>query len=435
MHDTPGDDEVLRSQEREILRWAGVEEEGRSLNERQGVAEGDASSAESSLTDSEEDEKRFEEIPDQVAGRIHRPEVRDFWRSVLKADKYIMDVLEQGYKLPFKHDQMPARYKEKNNKSAVKHMGFAMKEVDKWASKKVVLEVYSEPWCVSPLTVAERTIGDQEKLRLCLDLSRYINTLLRKEAVKLAGIDTCTQSLLPGDFIATYDLSSAFHHVKIYEPHQQFLGFSLPGRQAGDPDRFFIFLVMPFGLASAVKCITRITRPLCCYLASKGIRHSIYIDDGNALARTLALLLQHLETILDALDRAGFVISKEKTDSEETVGQVKVYLGFEVDSIKMQVRVKKEKIDDAKEAIRAVASEQAGAKKAKLVARAIGKVVAMETAMGPVVQLLSRCAQAELAQATEESWSGTMQLSDQAKLGLRQLADSLESYNLSLIHI
>ena len=241
----------------------------------------------------------YEEIPDLVAGSIHKESVREFWTEVLKVDGFVLDVLQNGYKLPFREGDLPQRYKEKNNKSAVKHMGFAVKEVEKWVSKKVVKEVFTEPWCVSPLTVAERQMGDIEKLRLCLDLSRYINKLPRKEAVKLAGIDICTQSLLPGDYMATYDLTSAFHHVKIHEEHQQYLGFSLPGSEFGSPDRYFMFLVMPFGLASAVKCITK---PLCSYLASQGIRHSIYIDDGNTLARTLLLALAHLLIVLDALD-------------------------------------------------------------------------------------------------------------------------------------
>ena len=148
-------------------------------------------------------------------------------------------------------------------------MDYAYEETERWMAKKVVQEVLEPPLCISPLTVAVRTMGDQEKLRLCLDLSRYINTLLQKEAVKLSGIDKCTQNLLPGDFMATYDLTSAFHHVKIYEGHQQYLGFALPGRR-GQKERYFVFLVMPFGLASAVKCITRITKPLCGFSPKTG---------------------------------------------------------------------------------------------------------------------------------------------------------------------
>ena len=130
-----------------------------------------------------------------VAGRIHREEVREFWKKTLKADDYTMNVLAEGYKLPFKEGCTQQQYQEKNNKSAIKHMNFTIQETERWAAKKVVKEVFIKPTCVSPLTVAERTLGEEEKLRLCLDLSRYINLLLKKEPVKLAGIDVCTQAL------------------------------------------------------------------------------------------------------------------------------------------------------------------------------------------------------------------------------------------------
>lgn len=68
-----------------------------------------------------------------------------------------------------------------------------------------------------PLTVAIREIStDKLKKRLCLDLSRWINLVLAKEAVTLPSLDKALQSLMPEDYMATYDLSSAYHHVKIH---------------------------------------------------------------------------------------------------------------------------------------------------------------------------------------------------------------------------
>ena len=365
----------------------------------------------------------------QVAGSIHKEEVRSFCRDTLQADKFVLDILQNGYKLPFKGGCEPQRYREENNKSALERIDFAYEETERWESKKVVKEVWTPPLCISPLTVAARTVAEEEKLRLCLDLSRYINKLLRKEAVKLSGIDKCTRNLLPGDFIGTYDLTSAFHHVSIYEPHQQYLGFCLPGRKEGEKERYFIFLVMPFGLASAVKCITRMTKPLCGYISSQGIRHSIYIDDGNVLARALALVIAHLAFVLDALKKAGFVISEGKTDTAETVSQVKLYLGFVLDSQKMMVRISEEKLTDLRKALLEV-TESRGLIKAKTLAKAIGKLVAAEPALGPTVQLLSRVAQNELAQITEErGWNVFMQVSDQAKESLAEMERELEFYN------
>ena len=287
-------------------------------------------------------------------GSIHKEEVRAYWQDTLQADQFGMDILRYGYKLPFQEGCELQQYREENNKSAIKYIDFAFEETERWENKKVVKEVWKTPLCISPLTVAARMVAEAEKLRLCLDLSRYMNKLLRKEAVRLAGIDKCTQKLLPGDYIGTYDLTSAFHHVRIYEPHQQYLGFCLPGRKEGEKERYFIFLVMPFGLASAVKCITRMTKPLCGYISSKGIRHSIYIDDGNVLARALALVIAHLAFVLDALKQAGFVVSEGKTDTAETVSQVKLYPGFVLDLQKMIVRVSEEKLMDLRKVLQEV---------------------------------------------------------------------------------
>ena len=67
----------------------------------------------------------------RVAGSIHRENVRPFWKDTLQADKYILKMLEEGYRLPFREGCEPQRYKEKNNKSAVKHKGFARSETEK----------------------------------------------------------------------------------------------------------------------------------------------------------------------------------------------------------------------------------------------------------------------------------------------------------------
>ena len=104
----------------------------------------------------------------------------------------------------------------------------------------------------------------------------------------------------------------------------------------------------------------------------------------------MALLLKHLSIILAALEKAGFVISKEKTDNEETVSQVKVYLGFVIDSQQMEIRITDEKIKDVKTAIANITDDDKPTVRAKQVAKAIGKLIAIESAMGPVVQLPSR---------------------------------------------
>ena len=163
------------------------------------------------------------------------------------------------------------------------------------------------------------------KLRLCIDLSRYINLLLKKEAVSLPCLDKALRMLLPKDFQATFDLKSAFHHVLIHPDFRKFLGFAVPAKD-GSGDRYFVFRVLPFGLASAVQLLAHLTKPICIFLAAEGIRLSIYIDDGWILALLKALAAQHLLRTFEVLSQAGFIISTEKSDKPEDVAKVKKHL-------------------------------------------------------------------------------------------------------------
>ena len=103
-----------------------MEESESQAEAAQQESDTDDSSAEDLEAPPGEESGGYDEIPDVVAGRIHKPEMPAFWRDVLKADKYILDMLEQGYKLPFREGQLPQPYQEKNNKSAIKHSGLSL---------------------------------------------------------------------------------------------------------------------------------------------------------------------------------------------------------------------------------------------------------------------------------------------------------------------
>ena len=121
--------------------------------------------------------------------------------------------------------------------------------------------------------------------------------------MKLSTLQKSFQLLERGDFQATYDLSSAYHHVKIHPDHRKYLGFAVPGPNG--EEEFYQFECMPFGLASATKYLARLTKPICALLAREGIRHSLFIDDGKINAPR-KLIGKHLERTLEVLDKSGF---------------------------------------------------------------------------------------------------------------------------------
>jgi len=45
-------------------------------------------------------------------GSIHKPEYRNFWKDVLKADEWVMNTIDKGYMIPF--HSPPTQYEEPN---------------------------------------------------------------------------------------------------------------------------------------------------------------------------------------------------------------------------------------------------------------------------------------------------------------------------------
>ena len=344
----------------------------------------------------------------------------------LNPDAFVLGVLQHGYRLPFKDDILPGRYREPNNRTALNNLPYLRSHVKTLVCDATVEEVFECPLCCSPLTVASRYVDGLLKLRMCIDLSRYINLLLKKEAVSLPSLDKAIKLLLPGDYQATFDLKSAFHHILIHPDFRKYLGFCIPDEDG--VDHFYVFRVLPFGLSTAVQLLARMTKPICIFLANEGIRLSIYIDDGWILALLRELAAQHLSRTFEVLAQAGFIISPSKSDSPSDVAQVKRHLGFLVDSVKMRVSASDSKLHDISQLTRQTLSGHSYT--ARQLAKVIGKLIALQPAMGPIVMVLCRQAQSELAAFTDHhNWSSSLTLSAEASEAILLLIDSFDIFN------
>ena len=96
------------------------------------------------------------------------------------------------------------------------------------------------------------------KKRLILDL-RYVNNFLCIPKFKYEDIRTARDIFMLGDWFFKFNYKSGYHHVDISPTHQKYLGFSwtLAGVK-----KWFVFSVLPFGLASATYVFTKIQKAL-----------------------------------------------------------------------------------------------------------------------------------------------------------------------------
>ena len=81
-------------------------------------------------------DSKFSPDPVKVAGNISREEFRSFWVNDLKADIWTMNLIREGYKLPFSKE--PGQYQERNNKSARSEKPYLIESVSSLRDRGVV---------------------------------------------------------------------------------------------------------------------------------------------------------------------------------------------------------------------------------------------------------------------------------------------------------
>ena len=80
----------------------------------------------------------------------------------------------------------------------------------------------------------------------------------------------------------TFDLKSGYHHVDISPAQWKYLGFAW---NRGGKKKFFVFTVLPFGLATASYIFTKLLRPLVVHWRGRGFKIVIYLDHGIGAAQ------------------------------------------------------------------------------------------------------------------------------------------------------
>lgn len=277
----------------------------------------------------------------------------------------------------------------------------------------------SRPTCCNPLTVAEG-----KKLRLVLDL-RHPNRYVKTFDFKYEDLPHISQVLGPNQFYFSFDLESGYHHVDIFPPHQQYLGFSWVHNNS--VVRYYVFTVLPFGLNSACYLFTKLTRPLVYYWRARGILSYIYIDDGLVISPNLSSALANLNLVRDTIARSGFVPSKTKCVWQPS-NRIQ-YLGLVIDSITEQFFVPQSKIDKLLLCIDRISSlmNSQGSVPVKELASFAGQIISMSLALGPVCRLMTRASYRAIE--SRILWTDFITLPESVAKELRFWAENITVFN------
>ena len=257
------------------------------------------------------------------------------------------------------------------------------------------------------------------QMRPVINLKR-LNEWVITERFKMEGISTLKDLLKSGDWFVKVDLKDAYFTVPIEANHQQYLRFTLEGKN-------YQFTCLPFGLSCAPRTFTKVLKPVMTLLRSWGVRIIVYIDDMLVLGESQDQASQHLETLLWVLQALGFTINWEK--SVVTPTQQIEFLGLVTNSRSMELSLPGEKLRQIRgEALKILSQPLTSA---STLSQLIGKLNAAAQAVVPA-PLFYRHLQGSLKSALasgSHGYDNVIALSPEAQEELTWWQQHLETWN------
>ena len=204
-----------------------------------------------------------------------------------------------------------------SNKTTKRHWPAAiLSHLPFFPRANAIMKWHTQPKCVSPLNVVTRSNGKQ---RLILDL-RHVKKFL---IVMVPSFRMDSLNLLTdlADLMSSLDLASGYHQVDMDPRYYTYLGFQWEGE-------LYVFRVLPFGLASAPWCFTKIMRTIFLHLRFRGVRLINYLDDLLFLVSD-SQSTAHMQLVLDTFKSTGLAINESKSHLQFT--RLLTHLGFVID--------------------------------------------------------------------------------------------------------
>lgn len=314
-----------------------------------------------------------------VKGRLKKNV--EFWKSIGASD-FIVDVIENGYKLPL--FTLPNRIECKNNRSALNHPDFVSEAIKDLLDRGLIEKCREKPYVVNPLTVSIQNSG---KKRLILDL-REVNVHLWKQAVKYEDIKVALSYMKKGCFQIKFDLTSAYQFVDIYYPHTIYLGFSWVDKDGSIV--FYKFLVLPFGISSACYLFTKLTKPLVKKWRREGKMVTMFLDDGYGCGDSYDNGMRLSQDIKGDLLLSGFIPNATKCIWVPV--QILEFLGVMLDSENGIIYIPDRRLNKVIECISAVELSLKEHRRVQVrkLASLIGQLISMSVVIGNVSQIMTR---------------------------------------------
>ena len=218
------------------------------------------------------------------------------------------------------------------NSISKEHETMIDEEISKLEAKSVIVKTSHESGeFISPIFSVPKK---DNKVRLILNLKKF-NEHVKSYHFKMDSIHTALSLMTEGCWMASLDLKDAYYSVSIDPTYQKFLKFSYKGT-------LFKYTVYPNGLSTCPRNFTKLLKPVLCFLRKKGHILVIFIDDILLIATSYEARANAIVETINVLTSLGFVLHVAKSVFIPT--RKITFLGFELDSVPMKIRLTNEKI-------------------------------------------------------------------------------------------
>ena len=200
-----------------------------------------------------------------------------------------------------------------------------------------------KPHIVSSIGAIEKSNG---KVRIIHDASQPAQGSLNSfaEIEEKSSFETMHQAanlLKKGYYVAKLDLKGAYRSVKVREEHQTLAG--LKWRFEGqDEPVYMVDTRLPFGARLAPLHFHKLTQAVKHIMQQQGACDMVvYLDDFLIIAPTYEECRQNLNNLIKLVRRLGFAVAWDKIEGPT---RELIFLGIELDTIAMELRLPEEKL-------------------------------------------------------------------------------------------
>ena len=158
--------------------------------------------------------------------------------------------------------------------------------------------------------------------RPILNLKPINKMYITTKKFRMETLSSIIPSLSQGMWATTIDLKDAYLHIPIHPDFHRFLAFRYRNVD-------YCFRALPFGLATAPRVFTRVSRAVVAHLRRNGILLFAYLDDWLILGNSESQAQINTDHVLRCLQELGWVVNWEK--SSPTPKQSITYLGALLD--------------------------------------------------------------------------------------------------------